>query len=151
MTDEIFTEDHLSEGEKHPTLGPIYFAARDFMERTMSGFEEEHLKPLVDLVSKAATSAIEEKLWDHVRDSLLVDTGYNAQGFIRDAVDSTVKALLTGEKWALARYPLASRYEADKIRAAIAAHIPDEIARLRIADLEEEIKSLKENLEWARR
>ncbi len=146
-----FTEENIADGEANPTLGPAYFAARDFVGRVMVNFEEEHIKPLADAVTKAVTDQITEKVWDAFRDGLLTDTEYNAQGHIWHLVDDTVKALLSGESWAIQRYPLASRYDADKVREAVARHIPDELAKARIADLEAEIASLKQSLEWARR
>lgn len=48
------------------------------------------------------------------------------------------------------RYVLGQRYECEKIRAAIAKHIPEELQNARIADLEAENAKLKEDLEWAR-
>lgn len=79
-----------------------------------------------------------------------MDTEYNAANAIRSMVNDTVKALLSGEKWAMERYPLAARYDAEKVRAAIAAHIPDDIAKARIADLEKQVADLSQRLEWAR-
>ena len=152
MTDEtIFTDEDIAFGYSTPVLGPEYSAARSFMERFMEGWEDEHLKPLAEAVAKEVTDKIREKVWDDFRDYLLMDTEHNAAGAIRGMVNDTVKALLTGEKWAMERYPLASRYESDKIRAAIAAHIPDELAAARIADLEAELKQAREQLEWVRR
>ncbi len=148
--EDIFTEHDLAEGLANPTLGPEYFAARSFMERTMRGFQDEHLKPLADAVTKTVTDQITEKVWEAVQDSLLIDAEYNVQNTIWRMVNETVKALLSGEKWAMTRYPLASRYDAERVRAAIAKHIPDELAQARIADLEAEIKRLQEQLEWRR-
>ncbi len=48
------------------------------------------------------------------------------------------------------RHPLAARYDAEKVRAGIAAHIPDVIAKARIADLEKQVADLNQRLEWAR-
>lgn len=151
MTDnEIFTADDTEFGLSHPTLGPEYSAARSFMDRFMSGWEDEHLRPLAESVAKEVTERIREKVWDDFRDYLLMDTEYNAAGAIRQMVNDTVKAILSGERWAMQRYPLAERYDAEKIRAAIARHIPDKIAARRIEDLEEQVKKLTESLEWAR-
>jgi hypothetical protein len=146
-----FTDDDIDFGHKHPILGPEYSAARSFMERFMMGWEDEHLKPLAEAVCKEVTDRIRDKVWDDFRDYLLMDTETNATGAIREMVECSVRALLSGEKWALERYPFANRHDADKVRAAIAAHIPDEVAKARIADLEKEVAQLRESLEWARR
>ena len=151
MTEAIFTEADIASGFNHPALGPEYFAARSFMGRFAAGWQEEHLKPLADSITKEVTDRIREKLWDDMRDYLISDTEINAQGAICSMVNDTVKALLSGEKWALERYPLAQRFEAEKIRAAIANHIPDEIAKARIADLEAKIEALEKTLDWLRR
>lgn len=148
---EGFTDQDIEFAYKHPVLGPEYSAARSFMERFMTGWQDEHLKPLADAITKEVTDRIREKVWDDFRDYLLMDTETNAAGAIREMVEGTVRALLSGEKWALERYPFTNRYDGEKIRAAIAAHIPDEIAKARIVDLEKEVARLRESLEWARR
>ena len=151
MIETIFTDADIARGSSHPALGPEYFAAKSFMDRFAAGWQEEHLKPLAESITKEVTDRIRDKLWDDMRDYLISDTEINAQGAIYSMVNDTVKALLSGEKWALERYPLAKRFEAEKIRAAIAKHIPDEIAKARIADLEAKIEGLEKSLEWARR
>lgn len=151
MNKGIFTEEDIAFGAEHPTLGPNYSAAQRFMESVMRDFEDNHIKPLSDAVTKVVTDQITEKVWEVFQDSLLVDAEYNLQNAIRNMVDGTVKALLSGEKWAMQRYPLASKYEAEKVRAAIAAHIQDDLAKARIADLEADVANLRESLEWARR
>lgn len=150
MTDPIFTDADIAEGLANPALGPEYFAARSFMERVLAGFREEHIKPLADEITKEVTDKIAEKVWQVFQDSLLSDTEYNAQMVIERMVNDTVKALLSGDKWAMRRYPLASRYDAEAVRAAIAAHIPDELAKARIADLEAKVASLQKSLAWVR-
>lgn len=145
---DIFTADDIEEAGNHPSLGAEYFAARRVMERFMAGWQEEHLKPLADAICKEVTDRIREKVWDDFRDYLLIDTEYNAQGVIRDMVNGTVKALLTGEEWALRRYPLAAEYDAAKVRVAIAEHVGNEVAALRIAALEAEVKRLEERLSY---
>lgn len=148
MNDEIFTAEDIAGAEAHPPLGPEYFAARRFMERFVAGWQDEHLKPLADEITKEVTDRIRERVWDDFRDYLLQDTEVNAQGAIRHMVQSTVEALLSGEKWAMERYPLANNYSAQKVRAAIAEHIGDEIAARRIAELEAEVKRLEERLAY---
>jgi hypothetical protein len=106
---------------------------------------------MADEIVKVVTDKIREKVWDDFRDYLVMDTEQNAAGAIRGMVTDTVKALLSGDRWALERYPLAASYDADKIRAAIAAHIPDEIAKARIADLEKQVADLWQSIDWLRR
>ena len=146
--DDIFTAEDFAQADGYPTLGPEYFAARRVMERFMAGWQEEHLKPLADAICKEVTDRIREKVWDDFRDYLLMDTETNAQGAIRDMVHRTVEALLSGEKWAMERYPLANNYGAQKVRAAIAEHVGDEIAVRRITELEAEVKRLEERLSY---
>lgn len=58
-------------------------------------------------------------------------------------IDESVKALLSGEGWALRRYMLADRYDNVKIRAAVAAVVPVELQNARVADLEKELAEVK--------
>ena len=151
VTAETFTDEDIAFGERHPVLGPEYSAARSFMERFAESFRDEHLKPMADEITKLIGDQIRDRVWDDFRDFLLADVEQNAAGAIRGMVNDTVKALLSGDAWALERYPLAARYDAEKVRAAIAAHIPDDIAKARIADLENQVADLRQSLEWARR
>ena len=43
---------------------------------------------------------VSDKIWDDFRDSLLSDTEMNLQSEVRQIVDATVKALLSGQQWA---------------------------------------------------
>ena len=149
--ESIFTDEDIAFGESHPVLGPEYSAARSFMDRFSESFRDEHLQPMSDEIVKIITDKIREKVWDDFRDYLISDTEQNAAGAIRSMVNDTVKALLSGNRWALERYPLAARYDAEGVRKAIASHIPDEIAKARIADLEKQVADLEQSLEWARR
>lgn len=152
--DEIdlgFTPVDMAQAANYESLGPEYFAARRFMDRFMAAWTDEHLKPLADAVTEAVTDQIREKVWDDFRDFLLMDTESNAQGAMRQMVEGSVKALLSGQEWALKRYPLASDYSTIEVRAKIAELIPDGIAKARIADLEKEVETLRLSLEWERR
>lgn len=140
MTDSIFTEDDMAKASEYPVLGPAYFASRRIVEELMAKFEAEDFKPLIESFEKKFS----EKLWNAVADSLLVDTESNLQGEMHRMVDDCVMALLGGEGWALERWALTDRYDGVKIRAAVAAHIPQELQDKRVADLEKEIKFLKE-------
>lgn len=144
---DCFTAEELAFGEQHPVLGPEYEAARNAAEKFMAPFEAEHFKALIDKFA----DDFRDKLWSDVADYLVADTETNLHETTRRAVEATVQALLTGEQWALNRYPLASFHDGEKIRKAVALHIGDEIALGRIADLEKEIAELKRRLEWASR
>ena len=143
-----FTEGDLQGAEQHPTLGPEYFAARRVMDRFMSSWTEEHLEPLAEEITKAVTEKIRDKVWDDFRDYLLIDTELNAQSEIRSMVSGTVEALMSGKEWAMRRYPLAEGYDSHGIREAVAKHVGDKVAAARIADLEAEVKRLKDNLSY---
>lgn len=147
---DYFTGNDISEAERYPSLGPEYFAARRFMEAFMHGWTEEHLKPMADAISKEVSEKIRDKVWDDFRDYILADTEYNAQDAIRRMVHDTVEALLSGKKWALDRFPLTAGYDAAGLRSAVAAHIGDDVAKARIADLEKEISELKERMRYLR-
>lgn len=147
MSDNQFDAQFLSEGEEHPILGPAYFDARKVADRCMGHFKAEHFKPLVDDV----TSKITEAVWTAVQDSMLLDVEMNLQGEMYRMVDNCVSALLGGSRWALEKYALGSRYDCDQIRAAVAKHISPEIQAARVADLEAEVKLLKERCEILQR
>jgi hypothetical protein len=147
MSDDVFTDDEIAQGKEHAVLGPAYFAARRVCEAAMQDWEAEHLRPLVETIRDKVT----DTLWDTIRDSIWSDTEMNLQGKMWDMVDRTVKALLTGERWALERYCLGERYDQELVRAAIARHIPEEIKGARIADLEALVEKQKRDIEWLRR
>lgn len=146
MTD-IITDDDLREAERCEALGPAYFVARRVTERAMAAFEDKHLKPLIE----TAARQFQEKLWDDVQLSLWSDTEMNLQSEMWRTVDSIVLAIMGGKQWALQRYALGPKHDCEEVRAAVARHIPREIMDRRIIDLEEQVKSLTERLEWARR
>jgi RNA 3'-terminal phosphate cyclase len=146
MTDECFTAEDLASAESYPTLGPAYFAADRAAKRFMAAWTEEHLAPMAEAIVKEVASKIADKVRDDFKDFLLGDTESNLRTAIRRMVDGTVNALLGGEAWALWAYPLASGYEAASIRAKIAEHIGDEVARRRISELEAEVARLQERL-----
>ena len=140
-------QEDIDEGLKNPVLGPHYFAARRIAEQTMAKFEAEHFRPMVEQF----VAEFRDALWPQFEDNLLFDTEMNLQGTIWRQVDGSVQALLSGEKWALERYALGSRYDQQKVREAIAAHIPAELQNARIADLEAELAETKRALEIERR
>lgn len=141
----MFTVDALDQAKKYDTLGPAYFEARPIVERLMANFEAEHFKPIVD----ACVKEFQDRMWDSVRDHLLNDTEMNIHGHVYRMVDDCVAAILSGERWAIERYALGS-YNQEKVRAAIAKHIPQELQDARIADLEKEVERLRSDLKFYR-
>lgn len=147
MTDIAdFTEKDLAEGAESLTLGPAYFAARRVCRAHLEAFEAEHMRPLIDAAAKQFT----DTLWDSVRDYLWSDTESNLQGRMWRMTDQCVQALLSGEGWAINKYALGERYECDKVRAAVAKHVPEELQNARIADLEAEVERLNRDLRYYR-
>lgn len=138
-----FTDEDIAIG---PVLGPEYRASQRFVEGVMASYREEHLEPLLKMIS----DAVADKLWDTARDWLLADTETNAAGAIRYMVEQTVEALLTGKQWAMERYPYADYSKGEEIRAAVAKHGGDELLMRRIADLEAEIAKRDETIRFLR-
>lgn len=143
----IITDEDKAFAAEHPSLGANWNTSYRIAEAVMADWQDDDFKKIVD----KAVDAIGEKLWDSVRDSLAFDTQCNIRGYIRQMVDETVIALLLGERWALERYPLAKNHDGEKIRKAIAEHIPDEIIDGRLSDiaadnayLRNAVKALKE-------
>jgi len=144
MADLTFTDEDIAIG---PVLGPEYRASQRFAEGVMADFQEEHLQPIIKMVA----DQVQDKLWDVARDWLLQDTETNVQGAVRDMVNQTVDALLTGKEWAMQRYPYADYSRGEEIRKAVAKHGGDELLMRRIADLEAEVAKQKETIDWLRR
>lgn len=142
--ESTFTQDDINVG---PILGPEYRASTRMAEAMLAKFSAEHMKPLVDEFA----DTFREKLWDDVRDWLLSDTEMNIASEVRHMVEQTIQALLTGEEWAMKRYPFADYSKGEKVRAAVAKHGGDELLMRRIADIEKELRRVREQLEWARR
>lgn len=137
--DQVF----LDKGADHPVLGPHYFAARQTAEEFMNSFEPKHFEPMV----RKAADAFMEQAQDALEAWFLSNVESNLHSTIWRQIDDSVKALLGGERWALERYALGERYDCEKIRAAVAAHIPAELQDARCKDLEAENKRLREHNE----
>lgn len=146
MSDITFTDDDIAQGVSYPSLGPEYFASRRFAEGVMAKFEADHLKPIIESIA----DQVRDKLWDDARDWLLSDTESNVQGAVREMVNGTVDALLTGKEWAMNRYPYADYSRGEEIRAAVAKHGGEELLMRRIADLEAEIAKRDETIRFLR-
>jgi hypothetical protein len=144
--DPIIDAD-MAEGERLPTLGPGYFAAQRFAASFVEGLEAEHFKPIAEKAAKEIADAI----FTRIDEAFLYGLESNVQTHIWQQVDQIVRGLLAGTPWMIERFALGSRYDCDKVRAAIAQHIPKALQDARVADLEAEVASLKQSLEWARR
>ena len=144
MTDLTFTADDIAIS---PILGPEYRASQRFAEGIMRDFRNEDLEPFI----KSFVDQVQDKLWDTCRDWLLDDTETNVAGAVRDMVEQTVNALLTGKEWAMSRYPYADYSKGEEIRAAVAKHGGDKLLMDRIADLEATIAKRDEIIEFLRR
>lgn len=144
MSDDLtFTEQDTTIG---PVLGPEYRASERFAAGVMKDFQEEHLQPIIKMIS----DQVNDKLWDVARDWLLTDTEINVAGAVRYMVRQTVDALLTGKQWAMDQYPYADYSRGEDIRKAVAAHGSDELLMRRIADLEEELVKRDETIRFLR-
>lgn len=130
----------------YATLGPGYFAARRIAEQIMAGVDAEPLKKVAEKVTDDIRTAVYEYVEDHLRSDLEL----NLQEHLTDMLDDTVKALLTGQEWAMNRYPLSKRYDAGDVRAACAKHGGETLLMLRIADLEKRVAELSQSLTWER-
>lgn len=140
------TDDDVEQATNYQTLGPAYFAARRVAEGVMNGVEVEPLKKVATKVVDDIRDAVYEYVEDHMRS----DMEANLQGHLVDMVDNTVSALLTGETWAMNRYPLSTRYNAVDVRAACAKHGGEPLLMARIADLEKRVTELTESLRFER-
>lgn len=140
----MFAQEDVDKGTGYG-LGPAYFDARRVCENFMSKFENEQFKPLVDKLA----DQINERLWEDLQSSLLMDTEINLQGEIYRMVDNCVEALLSGQEWAIKKYVL-GQYNQEKLREAVAKHITVELQDARIKDLEAELKRVKDDLAWHR-
>jgi hypothetical protein len=144
---EAITDADIDASKEYPTLGPAYYSANRFATEFVIGAEGEQFKPVVEKIVKD----IHDELWTRVADSMVYSVESAVQSHIWQTVDSIVRHLLAGEKWAIKKYALGERYECEKIRAAVAAHVPKEIQDARIADLEAELTRVKSDNEWLRR
>lgn len=147
MSEPMITEQDHKDTEGYKNLGPHYFAARRFAAEIMKNFEAEHFKPLIDEFAKQ----FNDKLWGDAEAWILGDTEANVQGAVWRMVDDIVRGILGGERWAMERYAIGERLDCEKVRGTLVKYILKELQDARIADMEKEIASLKQSLEWARR
>lgn len=66
------------------------------------------------------------------------------QAHIVNMCERTVRALLTGEEWAMKQYPLSKYHDGEAVRAAVAKHGGEPLLMMRIAELEATVKRLED-------
>lgn len=143
----MFEPDEIDDGQKSPTLGPGYFAARKFSEQLVAGVDAEIFQPIL----KKASDDFYSQIKDALEAFLISDVESNVQGEIWRTADNIVQALLTGEDWAMKKYLIGDRYDCAKVRATVAAYVPKELQDARVADLEQQVVALKKDNEFYRR
>ena len=145
MSDDVFTADDFASHERTPN-GPAYYAARRMAQQLCAGMDAQPLKKVADTVIDQVRTAI----YDYVEWYLRDDIEANLQHHIQRTAEATVDALLTGQPWAMDRYPLNSHRNGEEIRATVAKHGGDALLMARIADLEKEVARLTEDLRFYR-
>ena len=136
----------ILEAAQYDVLGPAYFASRRMAEQIMVGVEPDAFQA----VATKAADMVREQIYAYIEGHLLSDLEINIQGHVWHLVDDTVRALLSGDAWAMKRYPYASTIDGERIRATVATHGGDPLLLARIVDLEKENARLVESREWAR-
>ena len=146
-----YTPEEHDFAEGAHILGAEYKHAQDKARDFLAIWQEEHAEELAKEIMKPLMDSVQEKAWDAFRDYILMDTENNVASHMRDMVERTVRALLGGRKWANVKYIQTPHGDGKKIRAALAKLYGDEIKDARITDLEKEVASLKETIEFLRR
>lgn len=142
---EKFTQDEVNDGA---SLGPAYVRSRNIVDGFIASFESEMFKPMCKKWADEFYTEIVQRIDDYV----LSDLESNLQLSMYHQVDATVEALLSGEPWALVRYVTGkTAHNGAVIRAAIARQIPREVQDIRIADLELQLETLKQEVAFLRR
>jgi hypothetical protein len=145
MESPFITEADVQEG-RESTLGPAYFASRRVVEAALADLPDNVFEPIVKMFVDAAY----ERLQEAVEKSIWFDAEMNLQAKLYGGIDEVIASIIAGKDWAITRYGIdEARYgKGPAMREAIAKHLPQEMLDGRIADLEAEVKRLKEQLEW---
>ncbi len=143
---ETMTEADIEKAKSYATLGPAYFAANRMAEALMQNAGASPFQA----VAKRCVDEISTAVYQYVEDHLRSDMESNLGHYIRDTVERTVQALLTGERWAMNQYALSQNFDAVEVRKAVAKHGAEPLLLARIADIEAENARLAESLKWAR-
>lgn len=146
-----YSAEVTKQANEMPALGGEYFEAREVAERFMAHWAEEHAEQFAEAIIKPVLDQVQDKVWDAFREFLMSDTEQNIQTEMRRMVESTVGALIGGDKWANVKYLQSPYGDGQKVRATLAKLHSDDIKDGRIADLEAEVERLKKDLEFYRR
>jgi hypothetical protein len=117
----------------------------------LAHWQQEHAERLSAEIIKPLVDTIQERVNDAFRDYLLSDAEQNLQDTMRRMVESSVRALIGGEKWANIKYIEFPYREGQKVRETLAKLYSDQIKDGRIADLEKEVEQLTKSLEYRSR
>ncbi len=145
-----YTQEETDFGNQNPVLGAEYKAASDSVQRFLEHWQEEHADKIASDIMKPIIDEVQSKVGDALRDWLISDVEYNAASKMQDMVESSVKALIGGEKWANRKYITYPGCRGEKVRETLARLYSDEIKDGRIADLEEQVKRYEENARFNR-
>jgi len=148
VSDAGYSDEITEQANAHPSLGAEYFAAREHAERFLAHWKEEHAEQLAEAIMKPVLDVIQDRVWDAFQNWLLTDSVYNAQSAMSRMVESSVRALIGGEKWANVKYISPEGYRTEKVRETLAKLYSDEIKDGRIADLEKEVARLQDSLRF---
>ncbi len=147
MSDKGFTDEDFKEAAGYTNLGPAYFAARRAADALFTGDKALEFNKVLD----QASNKIKDALYEYTSGYLKSDMQDVLESYIRQMVEDTVKALCTGEEWALKQYPLSQYHDGQQIRAAIAQHCGESVLKLRVVELEKEVARLTESIGYMRR
>ena len=139
---EGITEQDVAENKGHEALGPAYFTARRAAAALMQGATSQPF----DVVVKKCGDDLTHALYEYLEVFVISDLQAALHDHIHRMVDNTVEALLTGQDWAMQRYPFADYDRGKDVREAVAKHGGEPLLMRRITDLEETVTRLKQVL-----
>lgn len=125
----------------HENLGPNWEEGHAISERFMEKFKADHFEPLLETF----TDKFRDKLWTDITAFLMSDTESNLGSEIQRRVDTCVQAILAGNQSVIEFYGL-HKYDGQAARAAVALAIPEPLQVMRVAELEAEVKHLRDCL-----
>jgi len=146
-TSPLITVEDVAKGKEYPSARTALFAAQapaDKIVEDLLGNElmQAVVKAAADKVSDAAFDAVSSAIWDGALER-------NMQTMAYQMVDSVVAAILSGNEMYARQYAL-DKYDQQGVRKAVAEMIGDEVAKMRIAELEAEVERLQKHNQWLR-
>jgi len=146
-TSPLITVEDVAKGKEYPSCGTAYFAAQRHADKIVEDLLGNELmqavvKAAADKVSDAAFDAVSSAIWDGALER-------NMQTMAYQMVDSVVAAILSGNEMYARQYAL-DKYDQQGVRKAVAEMIGDEVAKMRIAELEAEVERLQKDNQWLR-